>query len=57
MVIPDRLTPGASASAWAKPTPTAVRRSNSSILRVTGVLSAYQSTIANTAMKIAIWYG
>ena len=57
MVIPDRLTPGASASACAKPTPIAVRRSNSSILRVTGVLSAIHSTIGNTAMRIAIWYG
>ena len=57
MVTPERLTPGASASAWAQPTPTAVLRLNSSICRVTGVLSAYQSTPANTASRIAIWYG
>ena len=56
-MIPERETPGISASACAQPIPKAPQSPTSSIVFRSGRRSASQRTPAKTARKIAICHG
>ena len=57
MVMPERETPGASASAWATPTTSPSCSESSCAGRTAGRRSTSQRTPANTASRIAICHG